>query len=63
MKELDSASLQAREKRRKLSSEYKKNNSEFKDRFDSLRASMQRNTGSVSATPLSSHPAELVLNS
>jgi hypothetical protein len=52
VKQLDSASLQAREKRRRLSSDYKKNNSQFKDRFDSLRASMQRNVGSVSAASL-----------
>ncbi|TEB37523.1 hypothetical protein FA13DRAFT_914503 [Coprinellus micaceus] len=50
VKQLDSASLQAREKRRRLSSDYKKNNSQFKDRFDSLRASMQRNVGSDPST-------------
>lgn len=46
--ELDSQSLQAREKRRRLSREYKKDNSEFKERFDSLRNSMHTGTSSVS---------------
>ncbi|KAF5326092.1 hypothetical protein D9611_000119 [Ephemerocybe angulata] len=42
VKELDSASINAREKRRKLSDDAQRNNDEFKDRFSSLSASMQR---------------------
>jgi hypothetical protein len=52
VKELDAASVHARDKRRRLDGELKRNNEEFKDKLSSLRASMQKSSTLVSSKRL-----------